>query len=175
MKSIISRVLNKRYKAMLPFYLTIFVIAFLILALIFKFTATVRILKYVEKKLDEAVVSVATENWDQIYSGVRDGYSGGHKYYVTRFRESYSSGDVALRLNNYIGADEGVKYDDNGKIVLKMHDLITQIENVSFRAGNTLNFKVKSSVKVRVPFKIWKSNINIDVEVKAASKYTNKF
>ena len=90
--------------------------------------------------VQSAVVSTVTANYDETYSQLREGYSGGYLYSDTGFIESIDVGDIYGRLDNLLGlTQEGkkyVKYTASGQREYTISDLRIEFENTALAQGN---------------------------------------
>lgn len=50
--------------------------------------------------VQSAIVDVATENWDEAYAGLREGYSGGYQLAGSSWSQNVTSGNVYARLQD---------------------------------------------------------------------------
>ena len=80
----------------------------LILGLLFlicavsEFSRLMIITQGVRDGLQQAVISVATTNYDETYRALREGYSGGYRLAEGRWVEDLDYDDVYYRLDNFI-------------------------------------------------------------------------
>jgi hypothetical protein len=66
----------------------------------------------VRDAVQSAVIDVATENWDEAYNGLREGYSGGYVLTGTSWNQNITTGDIYGRLKDNLGLKQ-----ENGKYV----------------------------------------------------------
>ena len=65
----------------------------------------------VRDALQSSVIAVATENYDEVYNGLREGYSGGYQLSETnQWEERVDSGAVITKLSDKLGLIDGIKY-----------------------------------------------------------------
>ena len=53
--------------------------------------------------MQEAVISTVNDNYDDVYHGVREGYSGAYQPLAGDFEESLDYGDIYGRLDDILG------------------------------------------------------------------------
>ena len=72
----------------------------------------------VRNALQESVISVATTNYNEVYDGLREGYSGGYFMTGDCWEETLDYGDVYTRLDRLLGTNPDaayhVKWQGNG-------------------------------------------------------------
>ena len=98
----------------------------------------------VRDAMQTAVISTVNDNYDDVYHGVREGYSGGYQPMAGDFEESLDYGDIYGRLEEVLGLSyQGgtrVKFTEDGKTVF-----IT-VEN-KFIRGDIKGYKVDEDGK----------------------------
>lgn len=57
----------------------------------------------VRDAVQAAVISTVVENYDEVYHGIREGYSGGYQPMAEDFYESLDYGDIYGRLDSILG------------------------------------------------------------------------
>ena len=67
----------------------------------------------VRDAMQAAVISTVVENYDDVYHGVREGYSGAYQPIAQDFEESLDYGDIYDRLGNVIGLSYRGGYHEN--------------------------------------------------------------
>lgn len=65
----------------------------------------------VRNATQSAIISVATENYSLVYSGLRQSYSGGYTRADNQWQESWTTGDIYNRISRDLGlVQEGSRY-----------------------------------------------------------------
>lgn len=135
----------------------------------------------VRNALQSAAVSVATTNYDDVYDGLREGYSGGYYYEEDRgWAEYMDSGDVYGQLGLLLGLDDRedylVKWLDTG-YEYRISELKISLKNASFAPGGTNeNFEADISVKLEVPLSFgWDFLPPLSMQVRTKAAYMPKF
>lgn len=166
---------KKRAFVTFPLVMIIFLILFILISAIIHFSSSYRLAVSVEDRLMTAVIDTATTNWTNIYSSVREGYSGAYSYNLNGFAESVSYLNTRQRINKYLNCNyRGEKYDDKGKLLFKISDIQTSIENVAYK-DSTLNFKVKVKAKLEIPQELLNFRYNLVLNLNSSSKYSKIF
>lgn len=113
--------------------------------------------KCIRDSVQSAAVDVCTENYDKVYNGVREGYSGGYKITNGSWSEDVDTGDIYSKLDNVLGTrpegDNHVKYDGN-KIAYSISDLSVQMTNTPFAPndpGSAKKFTCIAHATLTVP------------------------
>lgn len=112
----------------------------------------------VRDALQDAVIATVTENYDDVYHGVREGYSGGYQPIVDDFEESLDYGDIYDKMDTilglYIENDYHVKSaSDTTEMQFRIWNLQVDIENAPLATADREDnrFKIDSSIMVEVP------------------------
>ena len=111
----------------------------------------------VRDAMQTAVISTVNDNYDDVYHGVREGYSGGYQPMAGDFEESLDYGDIYGRLEEVLGLSyQGgtrVKFTEDGKTEFRVWGLDVDIENAPLaggdRAGN--RFVANCEIELEVP------------------------
>lgn len=136
----------------------------------------------VRDALQSAVISTVNDNYDDVYHGVREGYSGGYQPIDSEFEESLDYGDIYDRLVNILGLTENDEYDSKltseGKTEFKVSDLEVDIKNVPLAAGDIEGerFRIDSSIMLEVPVSFGGISLpSMKIKVKNSAGYIPKF
>lgn len=139
------------------------------------------IAKGVRDALETAIISVAVQNYDDLYNGLREGYSGG--YTLTPFNKWESktdTGDLYTHLDKLLGlkkeGDYHVKLAGN-EVEYKISGLEVDIVNPPRAPTNNVQqFKAESYVKLEVPLSFgWNKLPPMKIRLKLVAGYTPKF
>lgn len=136
----------------------------------------------VRDALQDAVISTVVENYDDVYHGIREGYSGGYQPTTEDFKESINYGDIYNRMDTILGLTKSSDYHEknsNGnKIQFKIWNLDVDIRNAPFAGGDQASqrFVIDSSVSLDVPLSFGgKLLLEMKIKVKNSAGYTPKF
>lgn len=136
----------------------------------------------VRDALQSAVISTVSDNYDDVYHGVREGYTGGYQPIDSDFEESIDYGDIYDQMDRILGleqlGDEHIKTISEGKEEFKIWDLNVEIRNAPLASGdiNGQRFKVDSSIMLEVPASFGGKLLPpMVIRVKNSAGYTPKF
>lgn len=130
--------------------------------------------------LQQAVITVSTTNYDEVYNGLREGYSGGFVLSGTSWNENLDYDDVYSRMDNLLGtAAQGgyhVKVQEGG-YEYRYSGLSIDITNTPFTPGNAnQNFEADASVQIEIPLSFgFRMLPPLKMEVRAKAAYMPKF
>ena len=136
----------------------------------------------VRDAVQEAVISTVNDNYDDVYHGVREGYSGAYQPENGGFQESLDCGDVYGRLDALLNlTNQGeyhVQYTEDGKMKFRIWDLNIDLQNASFAsadgAGNRL--VADCEIELEVPVSFGDELLpSMRMTVKASAGYTPRF
>ena len=136
----------------------------------------------VRDAVQSAVTAACTENYDRVYNGVREGYSGGYKLSGGNWSENIDTGDIYAKLDSILGTHseggEHVKYAGT-QMAYSLSDLTVQMTNTPFAPedpGKENQFTGVAYVTLRVPFIFGWGNIPpMETRVKIIAGYMAKF
>lgn len=136
----------------------------------------------VRDALQDAVISAVSDNYDDVFHGVREGYSGGYQPIDSDFEESLDYGDIYYHLEMILGieqsGEEYVKTTNDGKEEFKIWDLKVEIRNAPLASGdiNGQRFKIDSYIMLEVPVSFGGNVLPpMKIKVKDSAGYTPKF
>lgn len=153
----------------------------LVMCVIFEYMQMLIITTGIRNAVESATVSTVIANYDETYSQLREGYSGGYVYQDTNFVESVDVGNVYTRLDSLLAlsdsGDEHTKYRSDGSVEYSISNMRIEMENTDYAQGNSrknLNATVYIDVKIPVIFGGRKvATLSPTMRVKAS--YTPKF
>ena len=107
-----------------------------------------------------AITQVCTEQYDQLYNGLREGYSGGYKLESTNWTENVDIINMTTKLDAKLGTHNGEKIS-NGKTEYKITGMSVQLHNAPLAPGNpddTKQFSGTATYTLTVPLSFgWQS------------------
>lgn len=141
------------------------------------------IAKGVRDALEASIISVAAANYDQVYNGLREGYSGG--YYLSsdnKWESKLDNGDIYSELSNLLGLKKEGNYYvklSNGKTEFKVSDLNVNVVNTALAPTDTSGnqrFQAEAFILIEVPLGFGFNKVPpLKINLKVVSGYTPKF
>lgn len=133
--------------------------------------------------LQDAVISTVVENYDDVYHGVREGYSGGYQPIAEDFTESIDYGDIYGKMETILGLSVENGYhikstSDAAEIQYRIWNLHVDIENAPIATDDRVNdrFKIDSTIMLEVPVSFGGKLLPpMRIKVKNSAGYTPKF
>lgn len=111
----------------------------------------------VRDAVQSSVISVVSDGYDDVYHGVREGYSGAYQPFAGEFEESLDYGDIYGRLDDLLGLRcEGgyhVKYAGDD-VEFQLSGLSVDLNNMPLAPGNPNNangFLADAAILLEVP------------------------
>lgn len=136
----------------------------------------------VRDAVQAAVISTVIENYDDVYHGVREGYSGGYQPVAGGFEESLNYGDIYGRLDHILGLTRTGGYHEkrtfDGKLEFQVWDLSVNIRNAYFARGDNASerFEADCFIMLEVPVSFGGRLLPpMRIRVKTNSGYTPRF
>lgn len=138
------------------------------------------IVQGVRDGLQQAVITVATTNYDETYNGLREGYSGGYTLSGESWQENLDYDDVYNRLDNLLGTDESGGYhikEDKSGYEYRLSGLSVDIVNVPLTPGSADdNLEADARITIEIPLSFgWGKLPPLKMELRTRSAYMPKF
>ena len=134
----------------------------------------------IKSALESAVLSSVVGNYDEAYSQLREGYSGGYVYSDEGFSESMDEGNIYARLDELLVlreiGDEHIKYVGEMK-EYSISNLRTEMQNADFAQGNAeKNLNITALADVTIPVRYGgRDLLPIKYTLKVQASYMPKF
>lgn len=149
---------------------------------VWEYTRLMIVASGVRDAVQSSIISVATTNYDEVYNGLREGYSGGYLLDGDSWEESLDIGDIYHQLDTTLGLSRRggrhVKYA--GEVLeYAVWGLDVDIKNAPFApasADTADRFLAEATIELEVPLSFgWEilPPMRITLHVKAG--YTSKF
>lgn len=135
------------------------------------------IAKGVRNAVQSSVISVAIENYDEVYNGLREGYSGGYSLDSNdAWKSSVDSGSVLVNLSNVLNLIDGSKYIGSN-LEYTISNVEVNVINASFAPHNkTSKFEAEVFINLLVPLSFgWDHLKPLEIRMKVNAGYTPKF
>ena len=136
----------------------------------------------VRDAVQSAVIATVTENYANVYHGVREGYSGAYQPVVDDFEISINYGDVYRRMDSTLGltrnAGYHVKRTASGEMEYRVWGLTISIQNAPFAQGDleTQRFNATCLIELETPVSFGGSLLSpMQITVKTNAGYTPQF
>jgi len=140
------------------------------------------IAKGVRDALQSAIISVAVENYDDVYHGVREGYSGAYYPIANNFYESLDYGDIYDRLDNILGLSRSGSYHkklrSDGSLEFELWNLNIQIKNADFASSDNVSNRFEADATIMISVPVSFGNVLIPplkIKLKTVAGYIPKF
>lgn len=132
--------------------------------------------------VQSAIISVATENYDDVYAALREGYSGGYVNDGSGFDEQLDLGDIYSRLDSVLGLRrEGanhVKYTAD-VVEYRVSNLRVTVINAPFAPSDrdtAQKFLAEATIYLEVPLSFgWSELPPMRITLSCKAGYTPKF
>lgn len=149
---------------------------------VFEYMRLMIVAQGVRDSVQSAIVDVATENWDEAYAGLREGYSGGYQLSGSSWSQNVTSGNVYARLQNVLGVEyEGgqyVKYSGED-LEYRLYDLHLEVENAPLAPSvpdGITQLNVTGTITVDVPLSFGFGHLPpMQITMKLNAKYVPRF
>ncbi len=97
-----------------PLILAIVLVTIILSTAVFEYMRLLIVAQGVRDSVQSAIIDVAAKNWDEVYHGLREGYSGGYSLSGSDWYQNVSSGNVYGRLQNSLG----LKHEQGGYVIV---------------------------------------------------------
>ena len=130
--------------------------------------------------LQQAVISVATTNYDETYRGLREGYSGGYRLSGEQWVEDLDYDDVYYRLDRLLGIQRDGSYhvkEQDGGYEYRLSGLRVEIANTGLAPGDaSRNFEADARITIEIPLSFgWGMVPPLTMELRTKAAYMPKF
>lgn len=135
------------------------------------------IAKGVRDAVQSSVISLATQNYDDVYNGLREGYSGGYELDSNdRWKSKVDKGAVLSDISNVLGLRNGEKYAGS-QLEYRISNLDINILNTPLApSGNAKKFESEVWLNLQVPLSFgWDKLPPLKIRMKVNAEYTPKF
>lgn len=149
---------------------------------VYEYLRLVIIASGVRDAVQSSIISVATTNYDEVYNGLREGYSGGYTLDGDYWEESLDIGDIYGQLDSTLGlarqSGRHVKYAGE-TLEYSLWGLEVDIKNASFApssADAADKFLAEATIELEVPLSFgWESLPPMRITLHVKAGYTPKF
>jgi hypothetical protein len=156
----LRQILKDRRGVAFPLIIAIVLVLVMLMCCISEYFRLLIVAQGVRDAVQEAVISTVNDNYDDVYHGVREGYSGAYQPMAGDFEESLDYGDIYGRLDSLLNLRSHggyhVQYTEDGKMEFRVWNLNVDLRNASFAsadsAGNRLVADCEIELEVPVSF-----------------------
>lgn len=179
----LKQILSNKSGLAAPLACAIVIALVLVMSGVVEFIRLQIIASGVRDALQTAVTSVATQNYDKVYGGLREGYAGGYEIstYDT-WSESIDMGNVYGYLDDTLGLHRTeanhIKMA-GGKLEYKLYGMEVNVVNVPFAPDNPANTnKFTADVKITLEVPVYFGGVELlpmKISLRVRAGYTPKF
>lgn len=181
MTAALKRIRNRRGEGNLLAIVLVLVIM-LIASAVWEYSRLMIVATGVRDALQSSIISVSTTNYDEVYNGLREGYSGGYTLDGERWDETLDTGDIYYQLDSTLGlsASRGRHEKYAGEVLeYAVWGLNVEIINAPF-AGSSYSaddqFLAEAEIELEVPLSFgWDFLPPMRITLHVEAGYTPKF
>ena len=173
---------DRRGGTSFPLIIAIVLALIIILAGVSEYLRLMMIAKGVRDAVQSSVIATVVENYDNVYQGAREGYSGAYQPMGGGFDESLDYGDIYRRLSNVLGLTRsGGAYEKrlpDGSNEFRVWGLSVDIKNAPFARSDSASerFVADCTIQLEVPVSFGGRLLPpMRITVKTGAGYTPKF
>ncbi len=174
--------LKENKGSILPLTVSIILALFIIFTGVSEYLRLKLIASAVREAIQSSIISLSIENYDNVYSSSREGYSGGYKYSDDgdSWEEMIDIGDVYNKLDELLD----LRIEDfhhvkvtGGEYEYKLSNLEVNIINTPFAPNSEGHvFEADSYISLEVPLSFgWDHLPPLNIRLKVKSEYMAKF
>lgn len=178
----LKTVLKDRSGQGTPMILAVVVCCLILACVVFEYMRLMIVAQGVRDSVQSVIVAVATENWDEAYPGLREGYSGGYQLSGSSWTKNVTTGNVYDRLQQVLGLvyEDGryLKYA-GPDLEYRFYDLHMELENAPLAPSapeGITQLNVTGTVTVEVPLSFGFGHLPpMQITMKLNAKYVPRF
>lgn len=178
----IKQIISNKRGSSTPLIIAIVLAIIILSTAAFEYMRLMVVAVGVRDAVQSATIDVATENWDNVYNGLREGYSGGYTLLGANWNQNITSGDVYARLEENLGvkqeSDKYVKYAGDA-LEYAVSNLSVKVTNAPLAPSNISEINqltVEGTVDVEVPLSFgWQHLPHMQIKMKLKAGYTPRF
>lgn len=149
------------------FICVLMIMLLMISLLIWEYIRLSVIVSNVREKIEDSLVVIATDRYDEMYAACRDGYAATFEYNGSYWTNSnkLSISEIESEILHELNSGEKIQINS----VKVLYFTIT-FNQMGYAAGNTaansgIRFKVSGRCRMNIPFKLlWSDNFNVTVD-----------
>ena len=175
----IKRIIKDKGAASFPLIIAITLSLVLIFSGISEYFRLMIVAQGVRDAVQAAVISTVNDNYDDVYHGVREGYSGAYQPIASDFEESLDYGDIYNRLDNILGLRQSSGYHEKrtseDKLEFRIWGLAVNIRNAPYIGSKLVRFQADSTIMLEVRYPGGKLLPPMQIKLKTSAGYTPRF
>ena len=179
----LKRIIRNKKGNSYPLAVAIAIAIVIISCAAFEYIRLTLIAQGVRDGVQSAIISVSTENYDDVYAALREGYSGGYVNSGSGWGEQIDTGDVYARLDGVLGlrrqGDFHIKYMDGDVMEYRVSNLNINVINAPFAPSDrdtAQKFLAEATVYLEAPLSFGWSNLPpMKITLKVKAGWTPKF
>lgn len=178
----IKRIFADNRASSFPFIIAITLPLVIIFCGISEYFRLMIVAQGVRDAVQTAVITVVNDNYDDVYHGVREGYSGAYQPIAEDFEESLDYGDIYDRLDGILELSYSGGYHEkrtsDSNLEFRVWGLSVDIRNAPFASGDqsTARFEADSTILLEVPVSFGGKMLPpMRIKVKTSAGYTPRF
>lgn len=178
----IKNILTDNRASSFPFIIAITLSLVIIFCGISEYFRLMIVAQGVRDAVQTAVITVVNDNYDDVYHGVREGYSGAYQPIAEDFEESLDYGDIYDRMDGILGLSYSGGYHEkrtsDSKMEFRVWGLSVDIRNAPFASGDqsSARFEADSTIMLEVSVSFGGKLLPpMRIKVKTSAGYTPRF
>ncbi len=178
----LRQILKDRRGVAFPLIIAIVLVLVMLMCCISEYFRLLIVAQGVRDAVQEAVISTVNDNYDDVYHGVREGYSGAYQPLAGDFEESLDYGDIYGRLDDILGltyrGGYHTQYTEDGGMEFRVWGLDVEIRNAPFASGDGAGdrFVADCEIELEVPVSFGGELLPpMRMTVKVSAGYTPQF
>lgn len=175
----IRKVIKDKAGNVVPLAVAVVIVMLTVAVCVTKFMELWIMAAGVRDAFEEAIIAVVTENYNETYHCVREGYAGGYEPTGNGFYASVDLGDVSGRLERLLGlakrGDRLVKLNSDGETDFQIGEISVAVNNTAIRTGGEV-FSADGELLLEIPLKYEGRTIRvIPIRLKVKARMREKF
>ncbi|WP_010249502.1 hypothetical protein [Acetivibrio cellulolyticus] len=165
-----------------PLIVAIVLVIIILSSAAFEYMRLMIVAMGIRDAVQSSIIDVATENWDEVYNGLREGYSGGYTLTGSSWTENISTGNIYERLEENLSVvQEGDKYIKyaGSNLEYAISNLYVDVKNAPLAPSDVIGtnqFTVEGTVHITMPLSFgWEHLPNVKFKLKLKAGYVPKF
>lgn len=150
----LKKILRDRHGTSFPLVIAVTLALLMVFCGISEYLRLLIVAQGVRDAVQAAVISTINDNYDDVYHGVREGYSGGYQPKDGTFKESLDYSDIYGKLEQNLGLiyENGyrVKFTENDKIEFRVWGLKIELQNAPLASSDSPDSRLTAECKIEL-------------------------